>query len=184
MATSVGQYAPVFLPGEPTFLTEAWQATVYRVAKSRTLLKQARARRHETSFACDSSASVRIEHEGGAAAWLAGTMAALSMQGHRLPPPQDPARVFLQGFEGPYGWERGSLTAAKQGTSLQSAAPSGVAHPPTWRGPVGLRTGWLGNQQLSFPQPGKDRRGAEDGEGPRCPGPPPLTGGCRVPPGH
>ena len=94
------------------------------------------------------------------------------------------ARVFLQGFEGPYGWECGSLTAAKQGTSLQSAAPSGVAHPPTWRGPVGLRTGWLGNQQLSFPQPGKDRRGAEDGKGPRCPGPPPLTGGCRVPPGH
>ena len=106
MATSVGQYAPVFLPGEPTFLTEAWQATVYRVAKSRTLLKQARARRHETSFACDSSASVRIEHEGGAAAWLAGTMAALSMQGHRLPPPQDPARVFLQAS---CGWQSEGL---------------------------------------------------------------------------
>ena len=29
MATSVGQHAPVFLPGEPPD-REAWQATVYR----------------------------------------------------------------------------------------------------------------------------------------------------------
>ena len=36
MATSIGQYAPVFLPGEPPILTEAWQATVYRVAESDT----------------------------------------------------------------------------------------------------------------------------------------------------
>ena len=34
MATSIGQYVPVFLPGKPD--REAWQATVYRVAKSGT----------------------------------------------------------------------------------------------------------------------------------------------------
>ena len=32
MATSIGQYAPVFLPGEPPD-REAWQATVHRAAK-------------------------------------------------------------------------------------------------------------------------------------------------------
>ena len=32
MTTSIGQYAPVFLSGEPPD-REAWQATVYRVAK-------------------------------------------------------------------------------------------------------------------------------------------------------
>ena len=32
MATSIGQYTPVFLPGEPPD-REAWQATVDRVAK-------------------------------------------------------------------------------------------------------------------------------------------------------
>ena len=37
MPTSIGQHAPVFSPGEPPLLdTEAWQATVYRVAKSWT----------------------------------------------------------------------------------------------------------------------------------------------------
>ena len=75
---------------------EAWQATVYRVAKSRTLLKQPCAHRHETSFSCDSPASVRVEGEGGTASWLAGTLAALSMQGHRLPPTQGPVRAFFQ----------------------------------------------------------------------------------------
>ena len=39
--------------------------------------------------ACGSSALVRVEREGGAAAWLAGTLAAQSVQGHRLPPPQE-----------------------------------------------------------------------------------------------
>ena len=40
-------------------------------------------------FACGRSAPVRIEHEGGAAAWLAGTLAVPSVQGHRLPLPQE-----------------------------------------------------------------------------------------------
>ena len=32
---------------------------------------------------------MRVEHEGGAAAWLVGTLVAPSVQGHRLPPPQE-----------------------------------------------------------------------------------------------
>ena len=36
-------------------------------------------------FACGSSAPVRVEHEGGAAAWLVGTLVVPSVQGHRLP---------------------------------------------------------------------------------------------------
>ena len=40
MATSIGQYTLVFLPGEnPLSDRDDWQATVYRVAKSRTLPK-------------------------------------------------------------------------------------------------------------------------------------------------
>ena len=41
MATSTGQYALVFLTGEALLPDrEAWQATVYRVAKSQTQLKR------------------------------------------------------------------------------------------------------------------------------------------------
>ena len=40
-------------------------------------------------FACGSSAAVRVEREGGAAAWLVGTLAAPSLQGHGLPPGQE-----------------------------------------------------------------------------------------------
>ena len=40
-------------------------------------------------FACGSSAPVRAEHEGGAAAWLAGTLVAPSVQGHGLPQAQE-----------------------------------------------------------------------------------------------
>ena len=40
-------------------------------------------------FACGNSAPVRVEHEGGAVAWLVGTLAAPSVQGHRLPLPQE-----------------------------------------------------------------------------------------------
>jgi len=38
-------------------------------------------------FACGSSAPVRVEHEDGTAAWLAGSLAMPSVQGHGLPPP-------------------------------------------------------------------------------------------------
>ena len=68
---------------------EVWQATVSKVAKSRTLPKQPRMQRCKTFFACGSSAPVRVEGEGGTAAWLVGTLAAPSVQGHGLPPPQE-----------------------------------------------------------------------------------------------
>ena len=65
---------------------EAWQATVYRVAKSWTLQKQHCVHRHKIFFVCGSSAPVRVEREGGAAAWLAGILGAPNVQEHGLPP--------------------------------------------------------------------------------------------------
>ena len=47
---------------------------------------------------CGSSAPVRAEREGGAAPWLMGTLAALSVQGLQLPQPQELwpyQRIFL-----------------------------------------------------------------------------------------
>ena len=38
---------------------------------------------------CGSSVPVRVEHEGGTAAWLKGTLAVPTVQGHGLPPPQE-----------------------------------------------------------------------------------------------
>ena len=38
---------------------------------------------------CGSSAPVRIKHEGGAAAWVVGTMAVPNVQGHQLPQLQE-----------------------------------------------------------------------------------------------
>ena len=90
MATCIGQYAPVFLRGENLLSDrEAWQATIYRVAKSQTQPKRLCVDRHEAIFACGSSAPVRVESEGVAAAWLAGTVAAPCVQGHGLPLPQE-----------------------------------------------------------------------------------------------
>ena len=42
-----------------------------------------------TFFACSSSAPVRVEREGGTAAWLVGVLAVPSAQGHGLPPLQE-----------------------------------------------------------------------------------------------
>ena len=68
---------------------EAWKPAVHRVAKSQTLRKRPSVHRRKTFFACFSSALVRVEHEGGTAAWLAGTLAVLSVQGHGLFPLQE-----------------------------------------------------------------------------------------------
>ena len=40
--------------------------------------------RDSCSFACDSSAPVRVEQGSGAAAWVMGALGAPSGQGHRL----------------------------------------------------------------------------------------------------
>ena len=67
---------------------EAWQATVYRVTKSWRGPKDP-ARIDTRLFSCGSSAPVRVECEGGATAWLVGTLAAPSVQGRGLSPLQD-----------------------------------------------------------------------------------------------
>ena len=69
MATNICQYAPVFLPGEHPSLTEAWQATVYRVKKSWTLPRRLK------TFCLWQLCPVRVEHEDGTAALLVGTLA-------------------------------------------------------------------------------------------------------------
>ena len=88
MATSIGPYTPVFLPRESPD-REAWQGTVYRVTKSWIRPKQPCMHKRKSFFACGSSAPVRVEHEGGAAAWIAGTLVAPSVQEYGLSPPQE-----------------------------------------------------------------------------------------------
>ena len=65
-------------------------------------------------FACGSSAPVRLEPEGGAAAWLVRSLVPPSVQGHGLPLPQElwPIRVFLK-----------PLAAGDQKASLASLSP-------------------------------------------------------------
>ena len=88
MATSIGQYAPVFLLGESPSLTEkpgrppSTGSQRVRHGQSDPVHIDAR-----LVFACGSSAPVRVEREGGAAAWLAGTLAVPNVQRHGLPPP-------------------------------------------------------------------------------------------------
>ena len=90
MATIIGQYAPVFLPGVLPSLTEKPgrpQSTgSQRVRHYRSDRACTNAR---LLFASGSSAPVRVEYAGGAAAWLAGTLVAPSVQGHGLPPLQE-----------------------------------------------------------------------------------------------
>ena len=66
---------------------EAWQDTVHRVAKNWTSPKQLCAHRCKAFFDCGSCAPVRVEHEGGRAAWVVGTMVAPTVQGYGLPQP-------------------------------------------------------------------------------------------------
>ena len=69
-----------------------------------------------TFSACGSSAPVRAEHEGGAAAWLAGTLVVPSVQGHRLPLPQE-----LCPYQSEYFFK--SLVAGDQKASLAGLSP-------------------------------------------------------------
>ena len=80
-ATSIGQYAPVFLPGEPPSLTEK-PTRSQRVRHYRSKPAHIDAR---LFFACGSSAPVRVDCEGGAAAWLVGILVVPSVEGHGLP---------------------------------------------------------------------------------------------------
>ena len=68
---------------------EAWKATVHMVIKGQTKPRQPCMPRCKPFFffffACGSSAPVRVEHEGGTAAWVMGPLTVPSVQGHRLP---------------------------------------------------------------------------------------------------
>ena len=65
---------------------EAWQATVYRVAKSqiRSAVTAPTDMRFLYFFCCGSFALVRVEHEGGTPVWIAGSLEAPSVQAHGL----------------------------------------------------------------------------------------------------
>ena len=80
-------------------------------------------------FACGTSALVRVECEGGADAWLAGTLVAQSVQGHRLPPRQElcPIRDF---FLAACSWRSEGLF----GPSLSIALPVQALRGIPWLG--------------------------------------------------
>ena len=89
MATSIGQYASVFLPGELPSLQRGLaghhpQSHSESDTKEATLCTQ-----KQDFFACGSSAPVRVECEGSTTVCLAGALAVLSGQGDRLPLPQE-----------------------------------------------------------------------------------------------
>ena len=98
MTTNTGQYAPVFWPGEPRSLTEKPGRPQPTGLQSQTLPKRPCMHRHKILLACGSSDPMRVEHEGGTAGWLVGTLVAPSVQGHGLPPCRSygPIRVFFQ----------------------------------------------------------------------------------------
>ena len=112
--TSIGQYTPVFLPGEPSILAEKPGRPQSTGSQSWTLWKQPCVHRRKTFFACGSSAPVRVECEGGSAAWLLGTLVVPSVQRHRLPLPQElwPYQSLLK-----------PLVAGDQKASLASLSP-------------------------------------------------------------
>ena len=58
---------------------------------------------------------MRVDREGDATAWLAGTLAALSVQGHKLPPRQELWPYQSLFFE--------PLVAGDQKASLASLSP-------------------------------------------------------------
>ena len=93
MATSIDQYTPVFLPGEPPSLTEKPgrpQSTgLHTVGLKRPCAHRPKMVFFFFFFACGSSAPVRIEHEYCAASQLARTLMVQSVEGHGQPPWQE-----------------------------------------------------------------------------------------------
>ena len=89
MESSIGQHAPAFLLGETCSLTEKpgrpQSPGSQRVGhyQSNPMYRGARL------FLPGSYAPVKVDRDGGTAAWLAGTLEAPSVQGHGLPPPQE-----------------------------------------------------------------------------------------------
>ena len=88
MATSFGNTLQYSCLENPLSDREAWRATVYRVTKRQDQNDPVSINMRLFFFfffACGSSDPVRVEREGGATAWLVGTLAAPSVQGLGLP---------------------------------------------------------------------------------------------------
>ena len=87
---------------------EAYQATVYRVKKSQTLLLRPCMHRHKTFFTSGSSAPGKVDLEGDSTSWLVGILAVSSVQPHGLPLHRSygPIRIF---FPASYSWQSGVL---------------------------------------------------------------------------
>ena len=66
---------------------ECWSGVPRPQSTGSQRLRHNRSDPAQDFFACGSSAPVRVECEGGAAAWLVGTLTAPSVQEHGLPPP-------------------------------------------------------------------------------------------------
>ena len=78
MATSLGQQLQYSCLKNPLSDREAWQACLQGRKESDTTEATWVHKCKRFFFACDSSAPVRVEHEGGAVAWFAGTLEAPS----------------------------------------------------------------------------------------------------------
>ena len=113
---------------------EAWQATVSGqfswVAKSWTQPKQSCMHRCKNFFDCGSPAPVRVEHEEGATAWLAGTLVVPSVQEHRLPlkeefigPGLHLRRVHADHARPPFQWTLNSVFSAYENNNRRIRSP-------------------------------------------------------------
>ena len=90
MASSIGQYTPVFLPREPHSLKSLVGHSLQGHIESHTTEMTLRAQMQDFFFfffGYSSSAPVWVESEGGAATSVTETLVAPSVQGHRLPQP-------------------------------------------------------------------------------------------------
>ena len=86
---------------------------------------------------------MKVECEGGAAAWLAGTQVAPSVQGHKFPPPQElwPYQSFVYPLVA--GYQKASLASLSLYLHLFRHLEGYLAWSPsllfsmsgTWRGP-------------------------------------------------
>ena len=98
MAACIDQHAPVFLPREPCLLTEKTGRPQSTRAPGGGHYKSEPVHRHKAFFCPWQLCPSESWGWGGAAAWLAGALAAPSVQGHGPPPLQQwwPYRVSLQ----------------------------------------------------------------------------------------
>ena len=90
MATSIGEYTPVFLPGKPHWQTSLVDHSPQgRKELDMTEVIPTCIDARLFFFACSNSAPLRVKHESGAVAWVVGSLMAPKVQGHGLPELQE-----------------------------------------------------------------------------------------------